>query len=62
MTGILIFTASRDDAFEDFEMSVRDGHSLSDLEPHLSDSDMSTITEYYENGVAHFWGTSVEDK
>ena len=62
MTGILIFTAGRDDAFEDYQKSVQDGHSFSQLEPHLSDSDMSAISDYYEDGVAHFWGTSVDDK
>lgn len=62
MTGIIIFTAGREDAFEDYQRSVRQGHSLDELGPFLSEDDLTTLRETYEDGTAHFWGTSVESK
>ncbi len=62
MTGILIFTAGREDAFEDYKQSVRDGHRISELEPHLPEQELETIADYYEDDIAHLWGTSAEAK
>jgi hypothetical protein len=62
MTGIIIFTAGREDAFQDYQQSVRQGHSIAELEPFLSDDDLNTLRETYEDDIAHLWGTSVESK
>lgn len=62
MTGIIIFTAGREDAFQDYQRSVRQGHSLDELDPFLSEDNLETLRETYEDDTAHFWGTSVESK
>jgi len=62
MTGIIIFTAGREDAFQDYQQSVKQGHPIPELESFLSDDDLNTLRETYEDDIAHLWGTSVESK
>lgn len=62
MTGIIIFTAGREDAFQDYQQSVRQGHSLDELDSFLSEDVLETLRETYEDDTAHLWGTSVESK
>jgi hypothetical protein len=62
MTGILIFTAGRDDAFEDYQKSVKNGHCFDEIKDYLPEEEFATLREKYEVGNAHFWGTSVETK
>lgn len=62
MTGILIFTAGRDDAFEDYQKSVKNGHQFDEIKDYLPEEESATLREKYEGETAHFWGTSVETK
>ncbi len=62
MTGIIIFTAGREDAYKDYQRSVKQGHQFEELAPYLSEDDLTTLRETYEDDTAHFWGTSVESK
>lgn len=62
MTGILIFTAGREDAYEDYKTSVRNGYPLSELEPHLSADEFDAISDIYEDDRVRLWGTSAEGK
>lgn len=62
MTGILIFTAGRDDAHDDFKHSVKQGHSIDELAEHLTDEEREQIARYYEDDIAHLWGTSAAEK
>jgi len=39
VTGIVIFPAGRDDAFEDYERFVRDGYPLGDIESYLTEDE-----------------------
>ena len=62
MTGIIIFTAGREDAYRDYQRSVKSGHTFEELEPHLSEVELERLTETYEGDTAHVWGTSVQSK
>lgn len=62
MTGITIFTAGREDAFEDYRRSVKQGHSLDELSPYLTEDELASLRDTYEDDTAHLWGTSVESK
>lgn len=62
MTGIVIFTAGREDAYEDYKRSVRDGHRIDDYDQYLDDHTTQRLRDAYEDDIAHFWGTSVENK
>lgn len=62
MAGIVIFTAGREDAHDDYQTSVRDGHPVGDLQPYLSESRVNDIAENYEDDTVHLWGTSVGSK
>lgn len=62
MTGILIFTAGRDDAYDDFKRSVKQGHPINELSEYLTEDETEEIRHYYEDDVAHLWGTSVAEK
>lgn len=62
MTGILIFTAGREDAFEDYQRSVKEGHRFDEVEAYLPGEEFATLREKYEGKTAHFWGTSVKSK
>lgn len=62
MPGIVIFTAGRQDAYEDYKRSVDDGHPIEELEPYLSPEDCEELRVTSEDGNAHLWGSSVPDK
>jgi hypothetical protein len=62
MPGIVIFTAGRQDAYEDYKRSVDDGHAIEELEPYLSSEDCEELRVTSEDGNAHLWGSSAPDK
>lgn len=62
MPGIVIFTAGRQDAYEDYKRSVDEGHAIEELEPYLSPEDSEELRVTSEDGNAHLWGSSVPDK
>ena len=62
MTGIIIFTAGREDAYRDYQRSVKSGHTFDELEPHLSEGVLELLTETYEGDTAHGWSTSIQSK
>ncbi|ELY78240.1 restriction endonuclease [Natrinema pallidum DSM 3751] len=62
MTGIVIFTAGREDAYDDYKRSLKRGHPLEDLEPYLSDEELEDLEATSEDGRAHLWGSSVAGK
>lgn len=62
MPGIVIFTAGRQDAYEDYKRSVDEGHPIEELEPYLSPEDCEELRVTSEDGNAHLWGSSVPDK
>lgn len=62
VTGILIFTAGREDAFEDYKRSVREGHSIDEIAGYLSAEERDRIASLYEGDVVHLWGTSAESR
>ncbi|TYT61728.1 restriction endonuclease [Natrialba swarupiae] len=62
MTGIVIFPASRQDAYDDYKRSLKQGHPLEDLESHLSDEELEDLRATSEDGRAHLWGSSVAGK
>ncbi len=62
MTGIVIFPASRQDAYADYKRSLKRGHPLEDLQPYLSDEELEDLDATSEDGRAHLWGSSVAGK
>ncbi|MFC6722370.1 restriction endonuclease [Halovalidus salilacus] len=62
MPGIVIFTAGRQDAYEDYKRSVDEGHAIEELKPYLSPEDCEELRVTSEDGNAHLWGSSVPDK
>jgi len=62
MPGIVIFTAGRQDAFEDYERSVKEGHDLDEIVSYLSDDEARELQATSEDGRAHLWGSSVAGK
>lgn len=61
MTGIVIFTAGREDAYQDYLRSVKQGHEPSEVSSHADVDFIETVTDPETNKV-HVWGTSVESK
>jgi len=61
MTGIAIITAGREDAYQDYLQSVKEGHDPAEFEEYLSDSEVEAVTDS-ETGKVHLWGTSVDSK
>ncbi|PSQ27807.1 restriction endonuclease [Halobacteriales archaeon QS_9_68_17] len=62
MAGIVIFTAGRQDAYEDYEISVKQGHELEEVAPFLSDEDIEELKVTSEDNRIHLWGSSVPGK
>lgn len=62
MAGIVIFTAGRQDAYEDYEKSVKQGHELDEVAPFLSDEDIEELEATSEDNRVHLWGSSVPGK
>jgi hypothetical protein len=62
MAGIVIFTAGRQDAYEDYKKSVKQGHELEEVAPFLSDDDSEELKVTSEDNRVHLWGSSVPDK
>lgn len=61
MTGIAIITAGREEAYQDYLQSVKDGHDPAEFERYLSDDEIDALTDS-ETGNVHLWGTSVDSK
>lgn len=61
MTGIAIITAGREDAYQDYVQSVREGHDPAEFEGYLSDTEIDAVTDS-ETGKVHLWGTTVDSK
>jgi hypothetical protein len=62
MTGVVIFTAGRDDAYEDYQRSVDQGHDVEAVAEYLPADLVDTLRETSEDDVVRLWGTSVENK
>jgi len=62
MAGIVIFTAGRQDAYEDYKISVKQGHELEEVAPFLSDEDIEELEVTSEDNRVHLWGSSVPGK
>jgi hypothetical protein len=58
VTGIVIFTAGREDAYQDYLESVKDGYELEQITKYLP-SEFSNPIEDGDTGKARLWGTSV---
>lgn len=61
MTGIVIITAGREDAYQDYKRSVDDGHAPEEFKQFLDSEYVERITDP-ESGSVHVWGTSVDGK
>lgn len=61
MTGIAIITAGREDAYEDYVRSVREGHDPAGFEEYLPGDVIESVTDP-DTEKAHLWGTSVDSK
>lgn len=62
MTGIVIFTAGRQDAYQDYKRSVDRGHKIEDVAPYLSEEDVEELRVTSEDGRVSLWGSSVPGK
>lgn len=62
MTGIVIFTAGRSDAFDDYKKTVRNGVPLTDIRPFLSTEDIDLLEDRYTDGQAQVWGTQIHSQ
>jgi hypothetical protein len=62
MAGIVIFTAGRQDAYKDYNKSVKRGHELDEVAPFLSDDDLEELEVTSEDNRVHLWGSSVPGK
>lgn len=62
MTGIVIFTAGREDAYQDYKRSVDRGHEFEEIESYLSEEDLEELRITSEDGRVHLWGSSVPGK
>lgn len=61
MTGIVIFTASREDAYQDYLDSVKEGYEIDRITEYLPDGFTAPIKDG-DTGTVRLWGTSVESK
>lgn len=61
MAGIVVITAAREDAYRDYERSMRNGNDREDVAEYLSEDVLNTVTDPDSNKV-HVWGTTVESK
>ena len=59
MVGIVIITAGREDAYQDYVRSVKNGYEPADLATHLPEDFTARASEAEPIRV---WGTSVDDK
>lgn len=59
MTGIVILPAGREDAFEDYQRFIRDGHPIDDVEPYLTAEELELFRTTSDDDRVHVWGTSV---
>ena len=62
MTGIVIFPAGRQDAFEDYKRSLKGGHPIEEVAPYLSDEELEHLQATSEDDRAHVWGSSAAGK
>ncbi len=58
----MIFTAGRQDAYEDYKRSLKRGHPLEEIESYLTDEEFEDLKATSEDGRAHLWGSSVAGK
>ena len=61
MTGIAIITAGREDAYQDYLQSVKEGHDSEEFTEYLSNNEIEAVIDSQTNKV-HLWGTSVDSK
>lgn len=61
MTGIVIITAGRKDAYHDYLTSVKEGHAPTEVNTHISDEQRDRLIDP-DTGKIHLWGTSVDSK
>lgn len=61
MTGITIITAGREDAYQDYVQSVKEGHDPAEFDGYLSDAEVEAVTDPDTERV-HLWGTTVDSK
>lgn len=59
MKGIVIFTAGREDAYQDYLDSVKKGVQIEDISSYLSEENIQLLSDGDSNGTARLWGTSV---
>lgn len=62
MVGIVIFTAGRQDAYEDYQTSVKQGHDIEEVAPYLSEDDVEELRVTSDDNKVHLWGSSVPGK
>ena len=60
MTGIVIFPAGREDAFEDYKRFVQDGHPIDDIKSYFAEDELELLRTTSEDDRVHVWGTSVD--
>ncbi|ELY87692.1 restriction endonuclease [Natrialba hulunbeirensis JCM 10989] len=60
MKGLVIFTAGREDAYQDYVHSVRDGVPIEEVEEYLSEEQRQTLTEDDNDETIRLWGTTVD--
>jgi len=51
MTGIVIFPAGRDDAFEDYKRFVPDGHPIDDIKSYFVEDVLELLRTTSEDGT-----------
>jgi len=62
MTGIVIFTAGREDAYQDFKRSVEEGYKFDEIAPFLPGEELEKLRVTSEDDRIHLWGSSVPGK
>lgn len=61
MKGIVIITAGREDAYQDYIESIKEGIPLENVERYVSEEHLQMLAEGDEDRV-RLWGTTAEDK
>jgi PHD/YefM family antitoxin component YafN of YafNO toxin-antitoxin module len=61
MTGIVIVTAAREDAYQDYQHSIEAGHDPTTLTDYLDADTRESLTDPDTDKI-HLWGTAVESK
>lgn len=60
MTGIVLFTAGRQDAYEEYQEAVLGGYSIDKIGEYLSKNKLNKISDLYQDDSVRIWGTTVE--